>query len=80
MFFFISKHKSDVLPVIPVFNFASAIGIPFVDKTVRIETLADAIVAGLEGEDVEGVQRFGEMEKISERVRWRMKNKIYFPL
>mmetsp|Transcript_32411 Transcript_32411/g.64243 ORF Transcript_32411/g.64243 Transcript_32411/m.64243 type:complete len:286 (-) Transcript_32411:323-1180(-) len=61
--------KFDVLPVIPVFNFASAIGIPFVDKTVRIETLADAIVAGLEGEDVEGVQRFGEMEKISERVR-----------
>src|SRR5210317_129653 len=56
--------KLDVLPVIPVFNFASAIGIPFVDKTVRVETLADAIVAGLENDNVSGVQRFGEMEKI----------------
>ena len=61
--------KLDVLPVIPVFNFASAIGIPFVDKTVRVETLADAIVAGLENEDISGVQRFGEMEDISQRVR-----------
>lgn len=61
--------KFDVLPVIPVFNAAAAIGVPFVDKTVRIETLADAIVAGLEGDDVEGVQRVGEMEDISQRVR-----------
>ena len=61
--------KFDVLPVIPVFNLAAAIGVPFVDKTVRIETLADAIVAGIEGEDVEGVQRVGEMENISQRVR-----------
>merc|ERR1712127_648013 len=42
--------KFDVLPVIPVFNVAAAVGVPFVDKTVRIETLADAIVAGIEGE------------------------------
>jgi nucleoside-diphosphate-sugar epimerase len=61
--------KFDVLPVIPVFNLAAAIGVPFVDKTVRIETLADAIVAGIEGDDVEGVQRVGEMEAISQRVR-----------
>ncbi len=88
--------KFDVLPVIPVFNFASAIGIPFVDKTVRVETLADAIVAGLgkyihslmkhlayktskhlttflscssENDDISGVQRFGEMEDVCQRVR-----------
>lgn len=61
--------KFDVLPVIPVFNAAAALGVPFVDKTVRIETLADAIVAGIEGDDVEGVQRVGEMEDISKRVR-----------
>jgi hypothetical protein len=61
--------KLDVLPVIPVFNLAAAVGVPFVDKTVRIETLADAIVAGIEGEDVEGVQRVGEMEELSKRVR-----------
>lgn len=61
--------KYDVLPVIPVFNAAAALGIPFVDKTVRVETLADAIVAGIEGDDVEGVQRVGEMEEICQRVR-----------
>lgn len=61
--------KFDVLPVIPVFNLAAAIGVPFVDKTVRVETLADAIVAGIEGKDVEGVQRVNEMEEICERVR-----------
>ena len=61
--------KFDVLPVIPVFNVAAAVGVPFVDKTVRVETLADAIVAGLENEDIQGVQRVGEMEKICERVR-----------
>lgn len=61
--------KLDVLPVIPIFNIAAAVGVPFVDKTVRVETLADAIVAGIEGEDVEGIQRVGEMENISQRVR-----------
>ncbi|KAL7544381.1 hypothetical protein ACHAWF_013867 [Thalassiosira exigua] len=61
--------KFDVLPVIPVFNAAAAIGVPFMDKTVRVETLADAIVAGIEGGDVEGVQRVGSMEELRERVR-----------
>lgn len=59
--------KLDVLPAIPIFNIAAAIGVPFVDKTVRIETLADAIVAGIENNDVEGVQRVGEMEKLTKR-------------
>ena len=61
--------KFDVLPAIPIFNVAAAVGVPFVDKTVRIETLADAIVAGIENDDVEGVQRVTEMENISQRVR-----------
>ena len=56
------------LPAIPIFNIAAAVGVPFVDKTVRIETLADAIVAGIENADVEGVQRVGEMEKLTKRV------------
>ena len=59
--------KFDVLPVIPVFNLAAAVGVPFVDKTVRVETLADAIVAGIENDDVEGVQRVTEMEALSKR-------------
>mmetsp|Transcript_27634 Transcript_27634/g.28159 ORF Transcript_27634/g.28159 Transcript_27634/m.28159 type:complete len:285 (+) Transcript_27634:31-885(+) len=60
-----SWDKLDVLPIIPVFNIASAVGVPFVDKTVRVETLADAIVAGIEDESVAGVQRFREMEALS---------------
>ena len=61
--------KFDVLPVIPVFNLASAIGIPFVDKTVRVETLADSIVAGLEDESVQGVQRFSQMEELAKQMQ-----------
>lgn len=61
--------KYDVLPVIPVFNFASAIGVPFVDKTVRVETLADSIVAGLEDESVTGVQRFFQMEELAKQIQ-----------
>lgn len=60
--------KLDVLPVIPIFNLASALGVPFVDKTVRVETLAGAIVAGLEDELVSGVQRFPEMEDLCTRM------------
>lgn len=59
--------KLDVLPVIPVFNIANAVGVPFVDKTVRVETLADAIVQGIEDQSVEGVQRFSEMEQLAKR-------------
>ncbi len=55
----------DVLPVIPVFNIASAVGVPFVDKTVRVETLADAIVQGIVDDEVEGVQRFMQMEELA---------------
>lgn len=62
-----SWDKLDVLPIIPVFNIASAVGIPFVDKTVRVETLADAIVAGIEDESVQGVQRYMQMEELAKR-------------
>jgi hypothetical protein len=55
----------DVLPVIPIFNIASAVGVPFVDKTVRVETLADAIVEGIANEEVEGVQRYMQMEELA---------------
>jgi len=57
--------KFDVLPVIPVFNIASALGVPFIDKTVRVEDVGRSIVAGLLDESVSGVQRFEEMESLS---------------
>lgn len=59
--------KFDVLPAIPIFNIASALGVPFVDKTVRVETLADAIVQCIEDDDVEGVQRYMQMEELAKR-------------
>ena len=58
--------STQVLPIIPVFNAASALGVPFVDRTVRVGTLADAIVAGLSDDEVEGVQRFPEMDALAE--------------
>ncbi|CAB9519552.1 NAD dependent epimerase dehydratase family protein [Seminavis robusta] len=62
-----SWDKLDVLPIIPVFNIANALGVPFVDKTVRVETLADAIVTGLEDDTVEGVARYMKMEELAAR-------------
>lgn len=57
--------KLDVLPVIPFFNIASAAGVPFVDKTVRVEDLADAIVASLDESSIEGVQTFRQIEELA---------------
>ena len=57
--------KFDVLPIIPIFNLASALGVPFVDKTVRVEDVGRSIVAGLLDEQVSGVQRFEQMESLS---------------
>mmetsp|Transcript_13130 Transcript_13130/g.24672 ORF Transcript_13130/g.24672 Transcript_13130/m.24672 type:complete len:282 (+) Transcript_13130:2684-3529(+) len=57
--------KYDVLPAIPIFNLASAVGVPFVDKTIRVETLAAAIVAGIEDDSVQGVQRYMQMETLA---------------
>ena len=62
-----SWDKLDVLPIIPVFNLASALGVPFVDKTIRVETLADAIVAGLEDDSLSGVQRYMNMEELASK-------------
>ena len=60
--------KLDILPLIPVFNTASALGVPFVDKTVRVETLAKALVAGIDDGAVSGVKRYMDMEALAERL------------
>jgi len=57
--------KFDVLPVIPIFNLGSAIGIPFIDKTVRVEDVGKSVVAGLLDESVSGVQRYDRIEALS---------------
>lgn len=63
-----SWDKFDVLPIIPIFNIASALGVPFVDKTIRVETLASAILAGVESEEVQGTFRFRDMEELSKSI------------
>eukprot|EP00419_Tripos_fusus_P027755 CAMPEP_0172722652 /NCGR_PEP_ID=MMETSP1074-20121228/81984_1 /TAXON_ID=2916 /ORGANISM="Ceratium fusus, Strain PA161109" /LENGTH=334 /DNA_ID=CAMNT_0013548705 /DNA_START=44 /DNA_END=1048 /DNA_ORIENTATION=- len=63
-----SWTKFDVLPVIPIFNLLSAVGVPFVDKTVTVTTLARAMVAGLEDDTVSGVQRFMQMEELEQKL------------
>jgi len=62
-----SWDKLDVLPAIPIFNLANALGVPFVDKTVRVETLGKAAVAALLDSSVSGVQRFDKMEELASR-------------
>ena len=57
--------KFDVLPIIPVFNIASALGVPFVDKTVYVSDVGKSIVAGLLDETVSGVQGYNEMEALA---------------
>jgi len=64
-----SWTKFDVLPVIPIFNLLSAVGVPFVDKTVTVTTLSRAMIAGLEDDTVSGVQRFMQMEDLERRVK-----------
>jgi len=63
-----SWTKLDVLPVIPIFNILNSLGVPFVDKTVTVTTLARAIIAGLEDENVSGVQRFMQMEELEQQL------------
>jgi len=63
-----SWTKFDVLPIIPIFNLLNAIGVPFVDKTVTVNTLASAIVAALEDDGISGTQRFPEMEALEQRL------------
>jgi len=62
-------QKFDILPVIPIFNIASALGVPFVDKAVRVEDVGASIVAGLLDEEISGVQRFSDMEELAARLR-----------
>mmetsp|Transcript_14470 Transcript_14470/g.16598 ORF Transcript_14470/g.16598 Transcript_14470/m.16598 type:complete len:90 (+) Transcript_14470:1-270(+) len=64
-----SWDKLDVLPIIPVFNIACALGVPFIDKTIRVEALADAIVQSIKDDTVSGVQRYMNMEELAEARR-----------
>jgi len=60
--------KLDALPLVPIFNIASFLGVPFVDKTVRVEDVGKAIVVGLLNENVQGVQRYMQIESLAAEI------------
>ena len=62
--------KLDVLPAIPVFWAASKAGVPFVDRPVQVNTIAKAVVEGLDNDDVQGVIRFEKMDELAARNQW----------
>lgn len=57
--------KPDMVPLIPLFNLACALGVPFVDKAVSVTDVGRAAVAGLRDPVVSGIQRYHEIERLS---------------
>jgi len=62
--------KWDILPVIPVYAAASALGVPFIDRPVQVETIAKAVVAAIGDDAVSGVLRFPQMDELAARDKW----------
>ena len=60
--------KLEVLPLIPFFNLGCRLGIPFVDKAITRDDLARAAMVALMDTNVAGIQRFGEIEHLSDRL------------
>uniref|UniRef100_A0A0G4FBY4 NAD-dependent epimerase/dehydratase domain-containing protein n=1 Tax=Chromera velia CCMP2878 TaxID=1169474 RepID=A0A0G4FBY4_9ALVE len=50
------------------FYVGNALGVPFVDRPVTVEALAQAVTAAARLEEVQGVQRFPEIDKLSGQV------------
>ena len=55
------------LPAVAAFWAANAVGVPFVDRPVTVDTLAAAAVRALIDADVQGVQGWREMEALAAR-------------
>lgn len=53
------------LPSVAAFYVANAVGLPFVDRPVSVDTLAAAAVRALSDEAVAGVQRYPQMEALA---------------
>jgi len=57
-----SESRPLALPAVAAFYAANAVGLPFVDKPVHVETLARAAVSALGDAEARGVMRCPEME------------------
>ena len=61
-----------VVSVLPFF-IGYQLGLPFVDKPIRVEQLVDAALMGIEDDRVSGIKRFKEMEELSNTLNNRRK-------
>ncbi len=59
-----SSRPQALVSVIP-FYIGNAIGIPFVDKPVMLESLVKACVNALEDDKESGIKRFDEIERLA---------------
>lgn len=58
------ERPQALISVVP-FYLGNLVGLPFVDRPVRVETLVNAAVFGMENDAVSGIQTFREMEALS---------------
>ena len=57
--------RPQALPAVAAFVVGNAIGIPFVDRPVTVDTLAAAAVQAVEDDTVSGTLDFREMERLA---------------
>lgn len=60
-----STNRPFALPAVATFFVANAIGIPFVDRPVTVDTLTTAAVAGLRDASVSGILDWKRMEAVA---------------
>ena len=58
--------KVDVLPLVALFTVLHVLGVPFIDRPVRVETIAAAAVAAIDSRsEASGVLRHNEMNQLA---------------
>lgn len=55
---------ASVVPV-TIFTIANTIGIPFVDRPVTIESLSKAMIYSIENTNINGIQRYNDIDQLS---------------
>jgi nucleoside-diphosphate-sugar epimerase len=60
-----TPRRPAALPAVAAFWAANALGVPFVDRPVSVDTLAAAAVAALSDASVSGIKGFREMEALA---------------
>ena len=57
--------RPQALPAVAAFIVGNAIGLPFIDRPVTVDTLAAAAVQAVEDAAVSGIKDFREMERLA---------------